>query len=102
MASEAPERIWASSVTENYGEWQTVTDGLPRPTEYVRADLCSALEAQLAEAKAENERLMRAANRALSLLDQAIGDTDPWDTDNPLLLASQALARGTGQRGEPT
>lgn len=46
---EAPERIWAASVTENYGEWQTTTDGLPRPTEYVRADLYAALEAQLAE-----------------------------------------------------
>src|SRR5690606_206481 len=38
----APERIWASSVTENYGEWQTTTDGLPRPTEYIRADLVTA------------------------------------------------------------
>jgi hypothetical protein len=38
----APERIWAASVTENYGEWQTTTDGLPRPTEYVRADLVMA------------------------------------------------------------
>lgn len=39
MANEAPERIWAASVTENYGEWQTTADGLPRPTEYIRADL---------------------------------------------------------------
>lgn len=38
----APERIWAASVTENYGEWQTTTDGLPSPTEYVRADLVTA------------------------------------------------------------
>ncbi|WP_353194593.1 hypothetical protein [Pusillimonas noertemannii] len=46
----APDRIWAASVTENYGEWQTTTDGLPRPTEYTRSDLVAELEA-------ENERL---------------------------------------------
>ncbi len=34
----APERIWAAKATETYGEWQTVTDGLPRPVEYIRAD----------------------------------------------------------------
>jgi len=37
--SDAPERIWAAKVTETYGEWQTVTDGLPSPTEYIRAGL---------------------------------------------------------------
>lgn len=45
----APERIWAASVTENYGEWQTTTDGLPRPTEYVRADIVTARIAALEE-----------------------------------------------------
>ena len=40
---KSPERIWASSVTENYGEWQTSTDGLPRPTEYIRSDLVAEL-----------------------------------------------------------
>lgn len=52
---DVPERIWAASVTENYGEWQTTTDGLPRPTEYIRADL-------VAELAAENERLTKLAD----------------------------------------
>lgn len=47
---DVPEKIWAASVTDTYGEWQTTTDGLPRPTEYTRSDL-------VAELAAENERL---------------------------------------------
>lgn len=46
--NNAPDRIWAASATENYGEWQTTTDGLPRPTAYIRADLYAAIEAQFA------------------------------------------------------
>lgn len=65
MKVEAPERIWAASVTDSYGEWQTVKDGLPRPVEYVRADKLEELAATLAEAKRENE----AMRRALTLID---------------------------------
>jgi len=50
MKVEAPERIWAAPITDGYGEWQIVKDGLPRPVEYVRAD-------KLEELAAENERL---------------------------------------------
>lgn len=50
--TDAPEKIWASSVTDTYGEWQTTLDGLPRPTEYTRSDLVAELEA-------ENERLRK-------------------------------------------
>lgn len=46
---DVPERIWAASVTENYGEWQTTTDGLPRPTEYIRADLATLSSTAVAE-----------------------------------------------------
>lgn len=41
--SPAPERIWAATVKQGYGEWQDVTDGLPKPVEYVRADMVAAL-----------------------------------------------------------
>lgn len=49
------------------------------------------------KAEAEIERLKGAASRALSLIDQAIGDTDPSDPDNQLLLAAQALASALGE-----
>ena len=43
---ELPERIWAAAAKQGYGEWQDLTDGLPRPVEYVRADLYAALLAE--------------------------------------------------------
>lgn len=52
-----PERIWAASVTENYGEWQTTTDGLPRPTEYVRADLATLSSDATRDALTELDQL---------------------------------------------
>jgi hypothetical protein len=39
----APDKIWASSAREGYGEWQIVMDGLPNPTEYTRSDLIPAI-----------------------------------------------------------
>lgn len=64
---DAPEKIWAASVTENYGEWQTTTDGLPRPTEYTRSDL-------VAELAAENERLAGARVKGVEAAREALGE----------------------------
>jgi hypothetical protein len=96
----APERIWAASVTENYGEWQTTTDGLPRPTEYVRADLYAALEAQFAEVDthrrkilAENERLLHAFienNRTLSALEATPPAPKATDHKDPVAIRAHA------------
>jgi hypothetical protein len=41
----------------------------------------------------ENDRLRRVIASAISLLDKAMGDTDPQDEDNPLLLACQMLSQ---------
>ena len=56
---ENPERIWAAAAKHGYGEWQDVTDGLPRPVEYVRADLYDALAKERDELQAEVKRLRR-------------------------------------------
>ena len=66
---KAPKRIWAAKVTETYGEWQTVTDGLPSPTEYIRADLF---------------------NKAMEALREIAGSV-PY-ADNPWQIALAALA----------
>ena len=65
---KAPERIWAAAAKHGYGEWQDVTDGLPRPVEYVRADLYDALAKERDELQAEVDKLreMLLAERALS------------------------------------
>ena len=59
--AKAPERIWASASKQGYGEWQDVTDGLPRPVEYVRADIYAALLADR-DAQAEIARLRKVLN----------------------------------------
>ena len=43
--------------------------------------------------QAEIEMLRSAVQNARSLIDRAMGDTDPQDENNPLLLACQALSK---------
>jgi len=42
--------------------------------------------------QAENAALVEAVETAFNHIDEVMGDTDPDDEDDPLLLASQALA----------
>ena len=46
---------------------------------------------QGADAVAENAKLKEAIGKAFTHIDTAMGDTDPQDEYDPLLLASQAL-----------
>lgn len=48
--------------------------------------------ATLDDAQAEIARLRETMRRAMTNIDQAMGDTDPLDPDHPLLLAHQRLA----------
>lgn len=97
--ADAPEKIWASSVTDTYGEWQTTMDGLPRPTEYTRSD-------KVAELAAENERLRKVLEAATGLLRRVPGalnsefsagmeerEGGSANRQEKLLQASEALRR---------
>jgi hypothetical protein len=46
MTDNAPERIWAAyaDYRKDWGNWQATDVGLPRPTEYIRADLCDPMQ----------------------------------------------------------
>lgn len=46
MGNDAPERIWTSEAKPGRGYWQDHGDGMYRPVEYVRADLCAAQPAE--------------------------------------------------------
>lgn len=96
MSVEAPERIWAASVTDSYGEWQTVKDGLPRPVEYVRADKLEELELHARHADAYLQSAQGAIQRAdkaevalaekdkeIAGLREALNDLLSWFPDKP-------------------
>lgn len=102
---EAPERIWAASVTDSYGEWQTVKDGLPRPVEYVRADKLEELAAALVEKDKEIAAATAyAENLASALHEKYYAEVSAWRPLSGDLIGlltqidnmTSALARNAG------
>jgi len=71
--TQAPERIWAWKQRVQDGRWiGSICTSKPggQTQEYVRADLCAALEAQLADAQARTVTVQEAAR---VLLDECDG-----------------------------
>lgn len=69
--SKSPQRIWAAVVKQGYGEWQDATDGLPKPVEYVRADLYDALLAERDALIHDIERAKESESALLADLEEA-------------------------------
>lgn len=55
-------------------------------------------ESEVAAQARENEMLRAALERARTLIDRAMGDTDPLDEDDPLLVACQAISAALATR----
>lgn len=102
--SDAPERIWATEDRENFGEDRFhATTPMRGLTEYLRADIAAAREAEL---RAEVERLSGLLDEARGALEVFASDVNwkcggPFDPNSPSFVgigtASATLAKIGGQ-----